>query len=81
MCMMVNAEKGWYSMPTKAIVHNVPEQVKRQSIETLRVRKETLEYLRRSGFKTIEDIVKRQNEIPSDFRGNIYAYIIFGIEG
>lgn len=68
-------------MPTKAIVHNVPEQVKRQSIETLRVRKETLEYLRRSGFKTIEDIVKRQNEIPSDFRGNIYAYIIFGIEG
>lgn len=68
-------------MPTKAIVHNVPEQVKRQSIETLRVRKETLEYLRRNGFKTIEDIVKRQNEIPSDFRGNIYAYIIFGIEG
>ena len=28
---------------------------------------------------TIEDIIERQSEIPSEFRGNIYAYIIFGI--
>ena len=27
------------------------------------------------------DIVKRQDEIPSEFRGNIYAYIMFGMEG
>lgn len=61
------------------IVHKVPEETKKQSIETLKVRKETLEYLRKNGFKTIEDIVNRQNEIPSDFRGNIYAYIMFGL--
>ena len=27
------------------------------------------------------DIVKRQNDIPSEFRGNIYAYLMFGMEG
>ena len=61
-------------MSEKAIFHRVPEKVKRQSIETLKVRKETMEYLRQNGFKTIGDIVKRQDEIPSEFRGNIYAY-------
>lgn len=63
------------------IVHKVPNEVKKQSIETLKVSKESLEYLRQNGFKTIDDIIKRQNEIPSNFRGNIYAYIMFGLEG
>lgn len=67
-------------MSEKAIVHEIPESTKRKSIETLKVRKETLEYLRQNGFKTINDVVKRQNEIPSEFRGNIYAYLIFGME-
>ena len=73
-------EKGGLSMSEKAIVHKVPEKVKRQSIEILKVRKETMEYLRQNGFKTIGDIVKRQDEIPSEFRGNIYAYIMFGMQ-
>lgn len=63
----------------KKIVHKVPDEVKKQSIDTLKVRKETMEYLIPNGFKTIDDVVKRQNEIPSDYRGNIYAYLIFGI--
>lgn len=68
-------------MPAKkAIVHKVPEDVRKQSIETLKVRKETLEYLRQNGYKTIDDIIDRQSEIPSEYRGNIYAYLIFGIE-
>ena len=67
-------------MSEKAIVHKVPEKVKRQNIEILKVRKETMEYLRQNGFKIIGDIVKRQDEIPSEFRGNIYAYIMFGME-
>ena len=67
-------------MSEKAMVHKVPEKVKRQSIEILKVRKETMEYLRQNGFKTIGDIVKRQDEIPSEFRGNIYAYIMFGMQ-
>jgi hypothetical protein len=62
------------------IVQKVPDEVKRQSIETLKVRKETLEYLRQNGFKTINDVVKRQMEIPSEYRGNIYAYLFFGME-
>lgn len=65
---------------SKSIVHKVPDKVKAQSIETLKVRKETLEYLRKNGFKTIKDFVDRQSEIPSEFRGNVYAYLIFGIE-
>lgn len=68
-------------MSEKAIVHKVPEEVKKQSIETLKVRKETLEYLRQNGFKTIDDIIKKQDDIPSEFRGNIYAYLMFGMEG
>lgn len=68
-------------MSEKTIVYKVPEKVKKQSIETLKVRKETLEYLRQNGFKTIYDIIERQDEIPKNFRGNIYAYIVFGLEG
>lgn len=68
-------------MSEKAIVHKVPENVRKQSIETLKVRKESLEYLRQNGYKTIDDIIERQNEIPTEIRGNIYAYIMFGMEG
>ena len=68
-------------MSEKAIVHKVPENVRRQSIETLKVRKESLEYLRQNGYKTIDDIIEKQNEIPTEIRGNIYAYIMFGMEG
>lgn len=67
-------------MPDKKIVFKVPDEVKKQSIETLKVRKKTLEYLRQNGYKTIDDVVKRQLEIPGEFRGNIYAYLCFGIE-
>ena len=67
-------------MPEKRIVYEVPAEVKKQSIETLKVRKTTLEYLRQNGFKTIEDIIDKQLEIPSEYRGNIYAYLMFGIE-
>ena len=62
------------------IVQKVPDEIKKQSIETLKVRKETLEYLRQNGFKTIDDVIQRQMEIPSEYRGNIYAYLFFGIE-
>ena len=62
-------------MSEKAIVHKVPENVRKQSIEILKVRKESLEYLRQNGYKTIDDIIERQNEIPTEIRGNIYAYI------
>nr|DAN90673.1 MAG TPA: DNA-directed RNA polymerase subunit alpha [Bacteriophage sp.] len=68
-------------MSEKAIVHKVPENVRRQSIEALKVRKESLEYLRQNGYKTIDDIIERQNDIPTEIRGNIYAYIMFGMEG
>ena len=67
-------------MQEKIIVHTVPEETKAQSIETLKVREETLEYLRKHGFKTIGDIVKKQDKIPKKYRGNIYAYLIFGLE-
>lgn len=65
---------------SEKIVYKVPEKVRIKSIETLKVREKTLEYLRKNEFKTIEDIINRQEEIPSEFRGNIYAYLMFGIE-
>ena len=67
-------------MSEKRIVYKVPSEVKKQSIETLKVHKMTLEYLRQNGFKTVEDIIDKQLEIPSMYRGNIYAYLMFGIE-
>lgn len=62
------------------IVQKIPDEIKKQRIETLMVCKETLEYLRQNGYKTIDDVVKRQMKIPSGYRGNIYAYLFFGIE-
>ena len=65
-------------MPQKAIVYTVPEEVRKQSVETLKVRKETLEYLRKHNFKTIEEIVKKQERIPKKYRGNIMYALMFG---
>ena len=65
-------------MAEKAMVYTVPEEVRIQSIETLKVRKETLEYLRKNKFKTIENIVKRQERIPKKYRGNIFYALMFG---
>lgn len=62
------------------IVVKVPKEVRVQSIEPLKVRKETLEYLRENDFKTVEDIIDRQFDIPDQYRGNIYAYLFFGME-
>jgi hypothetical protein len=67
-------------MSKKTIEYKVPKNVRKQSVEALKVRKETLEYLRQNGFKTVEDVIARQEEIPKEFRGNIYAYLFFGIE-
>ena len=60
------------------IVYKVPEEIRKQSIETMKVRNETLEYLRKHKFKTIEDVVKRQERIPKKYRGNIYYALMFG---
>ena len=57
-----------------------PDETKRQSIESIKVREEALEYLHQNGFKTINDVVKRQMEIPGEHRGNIYVYLFFGME-
>lgn len=37
--------------------------------------------MKKNVFTTIDDIIDRQSEIPSEYRGNIYAYLIFGMEG
>ena len=42
--------------------------------------RECRKYLRQNGYKTIDDVVKRQMKIPSKYRGNIYAYLFFGME-
>lgn len=65
---------------SEKIVVKIPEEVRIQSIETLKVRRETLEYLRENNFKTVEDIIDRQLDIPAQYRGNIYAYLMFGME-
>ena len=67
-------------MTEKAIVYKVPEEVRKQSIETMKVRQETLEYLRKKKINTIEDFIKKQDKVPKKYRGNIYAYLIFGME-
>lgn len=65
---------------SEKIVVKIPEEVRIQSIETLKVRRETLEYLRENNFKTVEDIIDRQFDIPAQYRGNIYAYLMFGMD-
>ena len=67
-------------MAEKAIVHTISKEEGKRSIETLKVREETLEYLRKKGIKTIKDFVDKQDKIPKKYRGNVYAYLIFGME-
>lgn len=66
-------------MAEKAVIREIPENAKKKSIETLKVRRETLEYLRKNGFRTIDDVLKRQDEIPDEFRGNVLACVVFSI--
>lgn len=77
--IFMNAKKEECNMSEK-IIYKVPAEERIKSIETLKVREKTLEYLHKNKFKTIEDIIDRQGEISSEFRGNIYAYLMFGIE-
>ena len=63
-------------MSEKLIVHKVSDKVQKQSIEILKVRKETLEYLRNNGFQTILDVIERQNEIPSQYRGDRFKFCV-----
>lgn len=65
---------------SQKIVHKVPQEQLQSSIETLKVQEPTLQYLRDHGFKTIEDFVDRQFEIPEEHRGRIYGYLFYGIE-
>lgn len=65
---------------SEKIVHVIPEEIKAQSIEKLKVQESTLQYLRDNGFKTIEDFVDRQFEVPDIHRGRIYGYLCYGIE-
>lgn len=62
------------------IVYKIPKEQLHLSIETLKVHKSTLQYLRDNGFKTIEDFVDRQFDMPDTHRGRILAYLIFGME-
>ena len=61
-------------MPT---VIKLSDEVKAQSIETLKVRQDKMEYLRKNRFKTIDDIVRKQNKIPKKYKGDIFVYLIF----
>ena len=61
----------------KPIVYKVPKDVQKRSIETMKVREDTLEYLRQNGFKTIGETVEKYDEIPAQFGGNIMYYLMF----
>lgn len=65
---------------SEKIVHKIPKEQLCLSIETLKVQESTLQYLRDNGFKTIEDFVDRQFEVPETHRGRIYGYLCYGIE-
>lgn len=67
-------------MTNKKIVHRVPDDIRVKSIETLKVNETVLEYLRQNGYKTIEDFIDRQFEVPEDYRGDIYMFLIYGID-
>lgn len=64
----------------KSIVHKLPPEQGVLSIETMKVGEDTLNYLRNNGFNVIKDIIPRQQEIPKEHIGKIYAYLMFGVE-
>lgn len=61
------------------IVHKIPEEQKQDLVDTLSLKADIMDYLHKNNFIIVDDIVKRQEEIPHEMRYRIYAYFIFGV--
>lgn len=82
---MAKKVKKGDALPTKRqgekpIQYRVPDEVRRQSIETLKVDDDVLEYLRERGIKTIGETIPLQDEFPTHVVGQVNGCIIFGID-
>ena len=62
------------------IVYVVPKEIRVQSIETLEVKEEVKEYLRKKGYSTIEDVIQNQDMLPKKVVVPIRAKLMFGID-
>ena len=59
--------------------YKVPKELQTESVDWLKMDAEIMNYLHSNGFKTIEDVIDRQDEIPHDFCVLIKRKIMFGL--
>lgn len=59
--------------------YKVPKEIQAESVDWLKMDKDIMDYLHSNGFKTIEDVIDRQHEIPHDYCVLIKRKIMFGL--
>ena len=80
---MYGAQASRVNLKCSSLFENDVEMYGAQAVRSpwpMQKERECRKYLRQNGYKTIDDVVKRQMKIPSKYRGNIYAYLFFGME-
>ncbi len=62
------------------LVYVVPDEIRSQTIESLQVKKEVIEYLRENGYVTIEDVIQHQDRLPKKVIVPIRAKLMFNLD-
>ena len=78
------SSERWYNAYTEVNFmakqqYKVPKELQTESVDWLKMDAEIMNYLHSNGFKTIEDVIDRQDEIPHDFCVLIKRKIMFGL--
>lgn len=65
------------------MIVKIPENIRRRRISWLNMDKEIMDYLKENDFKTVRDVIRRQDEIPQEIHDKLKIRIIseaFGIK-
>ena len=81
---ILSSERWWYNAYTEVNfmakqIYKVPKEIQTESVDWLKMDKEIMDYLHDNDFKTVLDIIRRQDEIPHDFCVLIKRKIMFGL--
>lgn len=65
----------------KAVTYKMPKELLSESINWLGDKHaDIITYLEERGFTTMEDVVDRQSEIPTEYMVRIKGKLIFGVD-
>lgn len=62
------------------IVYKVPDDIRCQSVQTLQVKPEIIQWLINHKYETIEDVIQNQKKIPKKIIVPIKGKLIFNVD-